>query len=225
MVDNTRSYLQADKTSANYNNRLWVVDNRKEHILNNRLRLFLILLGALLVAATFAFPLWRPLLVNQIVEERFPGLSSEQQQGFLALPTEQQGAFYDLMATADATMVVGLAQAAVTPAQPVPTLETPQPTLTNQIEISSGFFTDTEFILNTEGSVTLYQFPDNSRMLRLEDFRVINGPDIWVILTRNPKPRTAQEVGTDYVELGPLQGNIGNQDYPVPQVDLSRYRG
>src|SRR5688572_23774314 len=216
MVDNTRSYLQADKTSANYNNRLWVVDNRKEHILNNRLRLFLILLGALLVAATFAFPLWRPLLVNQIVEERFPGLSVEQQQGFLALPTEQQGAFYELMATADATMVVGLAQAAVQPNEAAPTQEQPTPEMTNPVIVASGAFTETDFILDAEGTVTLYQLPDNSRVLRFEDFHVTNGPDLRVILTRHPEPRTAEEVGTDYIELGSLKGNVGNQNYEVP---------
>jgi hypothetical protein len=193
--------------------------------LNNRLRLFLILLGALLVASTFTFPLWRPLLINQIVEERFPGLSADQQQGFLVLPTEQQGAFYELMATANATMVVALAQAAVLPDAMVPTAETPEPEMTNQVEIANGAFTEIDPIHKAEGIVILYQFPDNSRILRFEDFRVTNGPDLRVILTRNPEPRAAEEVGTDYIELGSLKGNVGNQNYEVPsEVDLNVYR-
>jgi hypothetical protein len=205
---------------------LSVVDNRKDFKLNNRLRLFLILLGALLVAATFAFPLWRPLLVREVADERFPGLSAEQQQGFLALPTEQQGAFYELMSTADATMVVGLAQAAVVPDTISPTEEQPTPQMTNPVEVASGVFTEIDPIHKGEGNVSLYQLPDNSRVLRFEDFRVTNGPDLRVILTRNPDPRTPEEVGTDYIELGSLKGNVGNQNYEVPaNVDLNTYRG
>jgi hypothetical protein len=194
--------------------------------LNNRLRLFLILLGVLLVAATFTFPLWRPLLIRQVVEERFPGLSAEQQQGFLALPTEQQGAFYELMSTADATMVVGLAQAAVVPDVAAPTQEQPTPEMTAPTIVANGIFTEIDFIHKAEGTVTVYQLPDNKRILRIEDFRVTNGPDLRVILTRNPDPRTAEEVGTDYIELDSLKGNVGNQNYPIPLgVDLNRYRG
>ncbi len=194
--------------------------------MNNRLRLFLILLGALLVAATFTFPLWRPLLVNEVEEERFPGLSADQQQEFLALPTEQQGAFYELMATADATMVVGLAQAAVLPDKIVPTQQQPMPEMTAPVIVASGTFTEIDPIHKAEGTVTLYQLPDNTRVLRFEDFRVTNGPELWVILTRNAEPRTAAEVGMDYIELDPLKGNVGNQNYSVPSgVDLSQYKG
>lgn len=194
--------------------------------MNNRLRLLLILVGALLVAATFTFPLWRPLIVNQVVDERFPGLSAEQQIGFLALPTEQQGAFYELMATADATMVVGLAQAAIQPDVIVPTQDQAMPELTEPTIVTSARFTEIDLIHKGEGAVTLYQLPDNNHFLRFEDFRVTNGPNLHVILTRNPQPRTAAEVGTDYIDLGQLKGNVGNQNYPIPaQVDLNQYKG
>ena len=180
----------------------------------------------LLVAATFAFPIWRPLLVNQVAEERFPGLNANQQQGFLALPTEQQGAFYELMATADATMVVGLARAAVRPDEMVPTQEQPMPEMTAPTIFADGVFTEIDPIHKAEGTVTLYLLPDNTRVLRFEDFRVTNGPDLRVILTRNGEPRTAEEIGADYIELDSLKGNVGNQNYSVPSgVDLSQYNG
>lgn len=194
--------------------------------MNNRLRILVILLGALLVIATFTFPRWQSILVLQVNEERFPGLSAEQQTSFLALPTEQQGAFYELMATADATMVVGLAQAAIQPDQIVPTANQGVPEMTDPTIVAVGTFKEIDAIHKASGKVTIYQLPDNNKVLRIEDFRVTNGPGLRVILTRKADPVTAEDVGTDYYDLGNLQGNVGNQHYNVPsEVDLSQYLG
>ena len=194
--------------------------------MNTRLRILLILLGALVVVATFTFPRWRPFFVSQTAEERFPGLNSDQQTAFVALPTEQQGAFYELMATADATMVVGLVQAAILPDQVVPTEQQAVPQMTDPSVVVSTAFTEIDAIHNGSGKITIFQLPDNTRIMRFEDFHVTNGPGLHVILTRKSEPRTAADVGSDYVDLGPLKGNVGNQNYSVPtEVDFSEYQG
>jgi hypothetical protein len=55
------------------------------------------------------------------------------------------------------------------------------------------------------------------RILRLEEFRSTNGPDLYVYLS-------IDERATDFVSLGKLKANIGNQNYEIPEgVDLSRY--
>src|SRR3712207_8517346 len=41
---------------------------------------------------------------------------------------------------------------------------------------------------------TIFQLPDGKRVLRLEDFRVTNGPDLYVYLSAHPAPRTTTEV-------------------------------
>ncbi len=194
--------------------------------MNTRFRVLLILLGALLVAATFTFPLWRPLFVNVVVNEGFPGLTDEQQATFQALPTDQQAVFRQMMSTADATMVVGLAQAAIQPDTVVPTEEQAMPQMTDPSIFADGTFTAIDAVHAGSGTATLYQLPDNSRVLRFENFRVTNGPDLHVIMTRNPDPRDASQVGADYIDLGSLKGNVGNQNYSVPsEVDLSQYLG
>ncbi|MBM2853048.1 MAG: hypothetical protein HW420_1595 [Candidatus Nitrosotenuis sp.] len=51
----------------------------------------------------------------------------------------------------------------------------------------------------------------------LEDFKATNGPDLYVYLATDEK-------ATDYVSLGPLKANIGNQNYQIPEgTDLSKY--
>ena len=68
---------------------------------------------------------------------------------------------------------------------------------------------------------------DGSRLLRLTSFSTSNGPDVHVVLARADDPALDQEIvktGLDYVELGPLKGNQGDQNYDIPaSVDLKKY--
>ncbi|MCH7662625.1 MAG: DM13 domain-containing protein, partial [Chloroflexi bacterium] len=52
---------------------------------------------------------------------------------------------------------------------------------------------------------------------------VLNGPQLHVWLTSaNPVADTVGVLLPDYVDLGPLKGNIGDQNYPIPDdLDLS----
>ena len=55
------------------------------------------------------------------------------------------------------------------------------------------------------------------RYLRFENFEATNGPDLKVYLSTDTS-------ADDYVSLGDLKGNIGNQNYVVPEdVDLQKY--
>jgi hypothetical protein len=78
----------------------------------------------------------------------------------------------------------------------------------------------------TTGTATLYRRPDGARVLRLQDFRTSNGPDVRVYLVAAADVRDEATVtGGQFVELGALKGNVGNQNYEVPAgLDLSRYR-
>jgi hypothetical protein len=70
----------------------------------------------------------------------------------------------------------------------------------------------------TTGTALVTELADGSRVLRLEDFETSNGPDVRVYLS------TGEPYGKDFVDLGGLKGNVGNQNYTVPSdVDLERY--
>jgi hypothetical protein len=65
----------------------------------------------------------------------------------------------------------------------------------------------------------------NQRFLRLTDFSTSNGPDVHVYLTAGVTadgPEGAFD--DDFVELGGLKGNIGDQNYEVPASVDDRYR-
>lgn len=76
----------------------------------------------------------------------------------------------------------------------------------------------------TTGAATAYALPDGTRTLRLEDFETTNGPDLYVYLTAGDASDSDADLDSDFVDLGDLRGNVGNQNYPIPDdVDLDRY--
>jgi hypothetical protein len=77
----------------------------------------------------------------------------------------------------------------------------------------------------TQGTATIYQL-EGKRMLRLTDFKTSNGPDVRVYLVAAPDVTDDATVAkAGFVELGMLKGNIGDQNYDVPDsVDLEKYR-
>jgi hypothetical protein len=54
-----------------------------------------------------------------------------------------------------------------------------------------------------------------------------NGPDVHVVLARSDDAKLTQKIVSgplDSIELGPLKGNQGDQNYDLPApVDLQRY--
>ena len=70
---------------------------------------------------------------------------------------------------------------------------------------------------NAEGVAKVIQVANGTDVLRLENFKATNGPDLYVYLSTN-------KGNADIVNLGRLKGNIGNQNYPVPtSTDLTKY--
>ena len=93
------------------------------------------------------------------------------------------------------------------------------------VKLKSGQFKGKDRFHTGSGAATIYRLADGSQLLRLEDFQVTNGPDLRVILTRAQNPEGAGEVtGPGHLELSKLKGNMGNQNYPIPDdADVSSF--
>jgi hypothetical protein len=64
--------------------------------------------------------------------------------------------------------------------------------------------------------VRILQLADGSRYVRLEGLRTENGPAVRVYLSANPADGPERAFDDDFVDLGELQGNLGDQNYRVP---------
>ncbi|MDH3731148.1 MAG: DM13 domain-containing protein [Acidimicrobiia bacterium] len=73
----------------------------------------------------------------------------------------------------------------------------------------------------TTGTATILSDGEGRRVLRFEGFETDNGPDLNVYLSTAPPDAPAGDFDGDFVDLGDLKGNIGDQNYEIPPaVDL-----
>ena len=92
-------------------------------------------------------------------------------------------------------------------------------------ELAHGSFRDADSSHKGSGIVQVLRTEGGAGLVRLTDFQVTNGRDLEVWLVANPDPQTSKDVkASEWVSLGQLKGNIGDQTYNVPtDVDLSAY--
>jgi hypothetical protein len=83
----------------------------------------------------------------------------------------------------------------------------------------TGTFRDADDFHRASGTAQILRSANGTYYLRFEDFRVTNGPDLFVYLG------AADDVSQGFVDLGRLKGNVGAQNYEIPaEADLMRYR-
>lgn len=77
----------------------------------------------------------------------------------------------------------------------------------------------------TTGEALLVRLADGSHVVRLEDLDTSNGPDVRIWLSTAPASANGREYAEDFVDLGAMKANRGDQNYAVPAgVDVERFR-
>ena len=176
-------------------------------------------LGA--VATALTYPLWSPYFIDEVVDDAFPTLSDDQRDQIADLPEEQQEALTQMMDEAEQMAVSAIEEPVTVPEEEQ---AMPDGMPTEPFILAQGSFIDIDVIHGAEGTATIYQLEDGSHVLRFEGFRSTNGPDLHVILSSDPDPRSRSQVGDNHIDLGALRGNVGNQNYVIPaDVDLTQY--
>ena len=77
-----------------------------------------------------------------------------------------------------------------------------------------------------QGLASIYQLPDGKRVVRLPEFKTSNGPKLHLYLVAaNDATDSDMVKSAGFVDLGPLKGNEGDQNYDVPAgTDLGKYK-
>lgn len=198
-----------------------------------------IIIGVVLGIIVFGAVVWwlaSPLFIDNTVDEAFPfeipsaaevaAMSEEERmvveaEFAAAVPDETELAQLSSEEQAQVEERVQEAAAVVmsdkSMAEPMPT------TPAEWLVIKQGSFVDADSFHKGSGTATIYQ-QGEEQVLRFENFDVTNGPDLHVVLSQHPAPTSSSEVG-DYLDLGSLRGNQGNQNYPISAgTDLSQYQ-
>jgi len=119
----------------------------------------------------------------------------------------------DFIPTKDESIVDGVSSSSVVRTEVAEESQT--------VIVKSGLFTDADSFHKGEGEAKIIKNNSNA-ILRFENFKVTNGPDLYVLLAQNANPTDRESFGT-YVELEKLKGNIGSQNYDLTGIDLETY--
>ena len=203
-------------------------------------------LVGIIVAVALAWWLISPLFRDTVVDEAFPfelpepaameTMTEDEKQEMVAdfeaaMPTLMEIealAEADRMVVQERVMEAAAAMPDTVMDEPMPAMPepeaTPKPEATPQPELlREGQFRGADDFHRGSGTATIFRTPDDKLVLRLTDFMVTNGPALSVLLSSSPAPASSQQLG-DYIDVGALKGNIGNQNYEIPAgTDLSAY--
>ena len=175
-------------------------------------RSIVVVLGVVLLLGAWFFA--SPLFIDRAVDEDFPFVFADGQldvPALMAMPTDKRQTMMSEIMEAAAS-APDRAQDEAMPRESAPI-------------VASGEFVDADAIHKGRGQATVYALENNRHVVRFEDFRTTNGPALVVYLAKHPAPTTASHV-TDggYLSLGKLKGNVGNQNYLLPEgTDIADY--
>ena len=196
-----------------------------------RVRAGIIAAPALAVTLWLGWSLGSPLFTNTTVDEAFPfaatasvpvDMDREEVELIMAGLTKVESPVNEKMPVMPIVTPDGSDVDMPTPA-PAASQPTEAPAAAGPVVLKAGQFQDADGFHKGSGTATIYQAPDGSLLLRLEDFKVTNGPELHVVLSPYGGPQEAggrlQSPG--WIDLGKLKGNIGNQNYTIPDdVDI-----
>jgi hypothetical protein len=182
-----------------------------------------IIIGIIVTAVAIPVGIYTvsPLFVNNIVNEPLPTTRSltdlQKFQEFMSVNNEGQREEKGQQMSIEEKNAI-LRGAAQTNGSTVNQNITDAATTLGQSSLFIGKFIGVnDGIHNAEGLAKMIQLDDDSMILRLENFKATNGPDLYVYLASDSS-------ASDFMNLGMLKGNIGNQNYNIPEgTDFSRY--
>jgi hypothetical protein len=203
--------------------------------MKNRALLVIGVVVVIVVGGALAWYLASPLFIDRTVDETFPfevpsqedlaqmsdeELKEMEVEFMTAVPSEDELAqMSEQERQAVESTVLDTAES-----MPDKKMDEPMPAVVEPVVVSKGQFQDADSVHRGSGTATIYQLPEGTHVVRFEDFSVTNGPDLHVLLATSPSPTGRADLG-EYVDLGSLKGNAGNQNYEIPEgIDLAQFQ-
>jgi hypothetical protein len=88
---------------------------------------------------------------------------------------------------------------------------------TSNLLLTGSFVGAGDGIHDAQGIAKIIPIAGDANVLRLEDLVATNGPDLYVYLSTDKS-------ASDFINLGRLKANIGNQNYAIPAgTEMSKY--
>jgi hypothetical protein len=170
-----------------------------------------------------------PLFINNTVNEPLPttaaivnkNSASQEYQKFISMNEQDRMNAAKQMSQREKNMVmIGAGQInntvnAMTPGT-IKQQQQVNATITSKIRTGS-FIGAGDGFHNAEGLAKVIPLGDGSTVIRLENFKSTNGPNVHLYLSTD-------KAASNFIDLGRLKANNGNQNYNIPDgTDLTKY--
>ena len=157
-----------------------------------------------------------PLFINRTINEPLPSDAVQQYQKFISMDQQHRINAAKSMDEKQKNMIMRAA------AQINSTVNEQADNLIQNKQqqkiITSAFIGAGDGFHNTEGVSKVIPLQDGGSILRLENFRSTNGPNVHVYMSTNKD-------ATDFADLGRLKANNGNQNYNIPiGINVAKYK-
>jgi Electron transfer DM13 len=174
---------------------------------------------SVIIVAAIAIPIAiytiSPLFVTTVVDEPIPISAASEFQKYMNLTEEERKQAAENMTREQAASIGIMAAKQNTTVNENITTSLAEQSTNNTLSgtfegIGDGFH-------KVEGAAKVIPLESGTEILRLENFKATNGPDLYVYLSKDKN-------ASDFVNVGRLKGNVGNQNYEIPAgTDLSKY--
>jgi Electron transfer DM13 len=190
-----------------------------------------IISAIVIIVGVGAYYLASPLFISTEVNEPLPtsAVQSETFQRFVAMNQEEKMQAAKQMSSQERDEIMAVAarvnnsidesmdQMLLQQQQPQNTTSSPTINTAPNALRTGSFVGVGDGIHDAEGIAKVIPLQDGSNILRLENLQVTNGPDLYVYLSTDKS-------ASDFVSLGKLKANNGNQNYNIPsETDLIKY--
>jgi hypothetical protein len=183
-----------------------------------------VIAAIVIIVGVGAYYLASPLFISTEVDELLPttAVESEAYQRFVSMNEEEKMQAAKQMSIQERDQIMATASKVNNSIdesmdQVQQQTQNNAATTTTNVLRTGSFVGVGDGIHNAEGTAKVIPLQDGSNILRLEDLRVTNGPDLYVYLATDKS-------ASDFVNVGKLKANNGNQNYDIPtETDLTKY--
>ena len=176
-----------------------------------------IVIGIIIASIVIPFAIYTisPLFLSTEVNEPDPAISLSEFQNYMNLSEEERMEVAKNMSREKAMMIGIMAAKQNTTVNENISFPVNQQSQNNTL---TGTFTGIgDGFHNVDGVAKVIPVDSGAQILRLENFKATNGPDLYVYLSKDKS-------ASDFINVGRLKGNVGNQNYEIPTgTDLSKY--
>jgi hypothetical protein len=182
--------------------------------MRRKIKVLILIVTAAIVTPSLIYTV-SPLFISTTINEPAPDSASLVFQKFMKMSEEGRIQAANKMSNQEKQMIMTIAAKENNTSNENISVDENQGTA--KIMLAGTFVGAGDGFHNAEGTAKVIPLANGTNILRLENLKATNGPDLYVYLSTG-------KTTTDFISVGRLKGNVGNQNYLIPSgTDFTKY--